>query len=138
MVNHTKNINKTYKMAKTKKKEEITVEGLGDKIAKLTSFLGIKPCDSCKKRQDWLNKTFPSLTAIEMSDDEVMAFAEVKDKRVLTNSDLTFIQTLYYKTFQIKNKINICRTCPPVWKDIIAKLTKVYEIQITTDNGEEV
>ncbi len=29
---------------------------LGDRIAKLTRRLGIKPCGGCKKRQKWLNR----------------------------------------------------------------------------------
>lgn len=34
-------------------------KGLGDTIAKVTKAVGIKPCDSCEKRRDVLNKIFP-------------------------------------------------------------------------------
>jgi len=34
-------------------------KGLGDSIAKLTESVGIKPCISCKKRRDLLNRLFP-------------------------------------------------------------------------------
>jgi len=34
-------------------------EGLGDTIKKMTSALGIKPCEGCKKRADKLNQRFP-------------------------------------------------------------------------------
>lgn len=30
--------------------------GLGDVIARMTSAVGIKPCDACKRRQQWLNE----------------------------------------------------------------------------------
>lgn len=30
--------------------------GVGDLIAKITGFLGVKPCDGCKRRQAFLNK----------------------------------------------------------------------------------
>ena len=33
--------------------------GLGDTIAKLTSAIGIKPCDGCKERQALLNRMVP-------------------------------------------------------------------------------
>lgn len=33
-------------------------KGLGDTIAKVTEAVGIKPCGSCKKRQEALNKMF--------------------------------------------------------------------------------
>jgi hypothetical protein len=34
-------------------------KGLGDSIAKLTEAVGIKPCVSCEKRKNILNKLFP-------------------------------------------------------------------------------
>lgn len=33
--------------------------GAGDVIAKVTSFIGIKPCRKCKKRQEILNNIIP-------------------------------------------------------------------------------
>lgn len=33
--------------------------GLGDVVAKATQAVGLKPCQSCKKRQEWLNKKVP-------------------------------------------------------------------------------
>lgn len=33
--------------------------GLGDVVANVTSAVGIKPCDGCKKRQESLNKLVP-------------------------------------------------------------------------------
>ena len=33
--------------------------GLGDTIAKITTFVGIKPCGRCQKRRRLLNKIVP-------------------------------------------------------------------------------
>ena len=41
---------------KTGQKPDMTSMGLGDTVAKITSFMGIKPCGGCKKRQEGLNK----------------------------------------------------------------------------------
>tara|TARA_R110001592_G_scaffold182683_5_gene426065 strand:- start:2593 stop:3105 length:513 start_codon:yes stop_codon:yes gene_type:complete len=38
------------------KKQPKKSKGLGDTIAKVTSFFGIKQCDACKKRRKFLNK----------------------------------------------------------------------------------
>lgn len=40
-------------------KDKEPSRGLGDTIAKLTSAIGIKPCDPCKKRQELFNKLWP-------------------------------------------------------------------------------
>ncbi len=34
-------------------------KGLGDTIKKLTDIIGVKQCNSCKKRQKKLNNIFP-------------------------------------------------------------------------------
>ena len=42
-----------------KKTEDTASKGLGDTIAKITTAVGIKPCEGCKKRREWFNKHFP-------------------------------------------------------------------------------
>jgi len=32
--------------------------GLGDVVAYVTEAIGIKPCDGCKERQNWMNVNF--------------------------------------------------------------------------------
>ena len=34
-------------------------KGLGDSMARILKKFGVKPCESCKKRQEMLNKVFP-------------------------------------------------------------------------------
>ena len=42
--------------------EQNRLRGIGDVIARMTKAVGIAPCDSCKKRQESLNKMFPFAT----------------------------------------------------------------------------
>ena len=37
-------------------------KGLGDSMAAVLKKFGVKPCESCKKRQEVLNKIFPYQT----------------------------------------------------------------------------
>lgn len=37
----------------------IKMRGIGDVVAKMTSAIGIKPCEACKKRQEFLNNLVP-------------------------------------------------------------------------------
>ncbi len=30
--------------------------GLGDAVARVTAFLGLHPCEGCRKRRHWLNR----------------------------------------------------------------------------------
>lgn len=39
--------------------EAVTIRGLGDVVARITKFVGLKPCGGCKKRQEWLNEKVP-------------------------------------------------------------------------------
>lgn len=36
-----------------------TMRGLGDAVARFTTFFGVKPCAGCKRRQERLNTLFP-------------------------------------------------------------------------------
>lgn len=44
---------------------------LGDAVAKVTRFVGIKPCQPCKERQEYLNKL----------SDKLLGKSEDKDKK---------------------------------------------------------
>ncbi len=39
--------------------EQVTMRGLGDAVARFTTFFGVKPCPNCKRRQERLNTLFP-------------------------------------------------------------------------------
>ena len=40
-------------------KKSGAVEGVGDVVARVTRFFGIKSCGGCEKRRQWLNKKMP-------------------------------------------------------------------------------
>ena len=44
----------------TDKHGKTVSRGLGDKVAKLTKAVGVKPCGGCKQRQGTLNRLFPN------------------------------------------------------------------------------
>jgi hypothetical protein len=107
----------------------VSDDGVGTKIKNLLSLLGFKSCDECKNREDWLNKTFSSYMAIEMTDEELEYFNEVKDFRILNNEELNNIQKIYFNVFQINKPQPLCKSCPGVWIEVMSKLRKVYNIQ---------
>lgn len=39
--------------------EQGTMRGIGDAVARVTTFFGMKPCTGCKSRQERLNALFP-------------------------------------------------------------------------------
>jgi len=118
--------------------DKINIGGLGDMIAKLTNILGIQPCNACNKRKDWLNQVFPRMVAIEMTEEELDRYGKLKNARVLTNADALFIETLYFKSFSIPKTKGLCRSCPAIWRDVMQKLDKIYNIQINIkEDGEE-
>jgi hypothetical protein len=45
--------------------------GLGDVIAGITKAIGIEPCESCKERQDILNKLFPFKKPEQLTNEEI-------------------------------------------------------------------
>lgn len=123
---------------KIEKVSDIAVDGLGSRLEALFSALGIKSCDKCKERRDWINNEFPSKMAIEMNEEELEYFATVKDSRLLKNDDLNNLEQIYFNVFQIEKKQQrqICRSCPPEWIELMKKLTKIYEIQINTKEND--
>ena len=42
-----------------RRKCRLDMTGLGDMVARVTGFLGIKPCNGCRKRQKKLNELIP-------------------------------------------------------------------------------
>lgn len=100
--------------------QELPSAGLGDSIAKLTTALGILPCQGCNKRKALLNKVFPWL----------------KQKRDFTEEEILFLQELGTRTtmtseeskelFRIYNEVTGSRVqqclCPGTVKQLIQRL----------------
>lgn len=77
-------------------------KGLGDTIAKLTTAVGIKPCESCKKRKDKLNKLFPfkQVNALNRSQIKLVAIVEsLSDMELITIYNDAFNTAIEIETF---------------------------------------
>ncbi len=107
------------------KKESV---GLGDTISKVTSLLGVTPCENCKKRADVLNKMFPYLKKDirEMTVEEKELIDEVlKDNRTIKGKNVKPLFKLYNDLFG--TKLQQCR-CPGLLSKIVERL-KVVRVE---------
>lgn len=120
-------------MAKRRTKKEI--QGLGDVIAKVTSAVGVEPCEGCKERQFTLNRLFNfKRVKSEMTAEDKILFAifmESKGQRVidglrteLTFENIEFLNLLYLYYFGLDN--SNCPTCSKVHEQVIKDLFKLY------------
>lgn len=120
-------------MAKRRTKKEI--QGLGDVIAKVTTAVGIEPCEGCKDRQFTLNRLFNfKKVKSEMTAEDKILFAifmESKGQRVidgrrteLTFQNIEFLNVLYLYYFGLDN--SNCPTCSKVHEQVIKDLFKLY------------
>ena len=79
-------------------------KGLGDSIAKLTKAVGIKPCKSCEKRKNILNKLFPfkSVNVLNASQMKLLAKLEsLSDIEIIEIYNNVFNTNLAIDTFNI-------------------------------------
>ena len=79
-------------------------KGLGDSIAKLTKAVGIKPCKSCEKRKNILNKLFPFKTVNVLNDTQMKLLAKLdslSDTEIIEIYNDVFNTTLDISTFNI-------------------------------------
>jgi hypothetical protein len=108
------------------RKKKIT--GIGDAIAAITSAAGIAPCESCNKRKDLLNVSFPFQKAKVMSNEQKLWFGDYLQKKsnILTYEDRKKINELYNDCFQ--TDVKLCGSCSGLYVAIIKKLTKLYEL----------
>ncbi|CAB4147414.1 hypothetical protein UFOVP516_28 [uncultured Caudovirales phage] len=79
-------------------------KGLGDSIAKLTKAVGIKPCKSCEKRKNILNKLFPfkSVNVLNSAQMKLLAKLEsLSDIEIIQIYNDVFNTNLTIDTFNI-------------------------------------
>ena len=79
-------------------------KGLGDSIAKLTKAVGIKPCKSCDKRKNILNKLFPfkSVNILNAPQMKLLAKLEsLSDTEIIEIYNEVFNTNLDISTFNI-------------------------------------
>lgn len=91
------------------------IRGAGDVVATVTKFLGVQPCEECKRRQEKWNKMFPirfknkirELTEQELSDWK--AFQAIRTLR-LSAEQAIFVCTIYSNVFDVPY-FQPCATC---------------------------
>lgn len=94
-----------------------TIRGAGDVVAAVTKFVGIQPCEACKRRQEKWNKMFPNRLknkVREMTEQEIAdwkAFQNVRTLR-LSKEQAVFICRLYADVFQVPY-FEPCSSCDP-------------------------
>lgn len=79
-------------------------KGLGDSIAKLTKAVGIKPCKSCEKRKNILNKLFPFKRVNVLNDAQMKLLAKLdslSDFEIIEIYNEVFNTNLDISTFNI-------------------------------------
>jgi len=103
------------------------VTGIGDVIAKVTSAVGITPCESCNNRKDLLNVMFPFQRAKEMTTEQKEWYGDYLKRKsnILVSEDRIKIGEIYNDAFQ--TDVKLCGTCSGLYQAIIKKLTKLYE-----------
>lgn len=108
-----------------------TIRGAGDIIAKATKFIGVQPCEACKKRQEKLNQLFPikvKQKIREMTPDELKAWRDFQATRSslrLTSEQAKFVCKIYSDVFQVPY-FQPCTTCDAApYIKMIEKMDKV-------------
>ena len=79
-------------------------KGFGDSIAKLTKAVGIKPCKSCEKRKNILNKLFPFKRVNVLNDAQMKLLAKLEslsDTEIIEIYNDVFNTNLDVSTFNI-------------------------------------
>lgn len=112
------------------RKRKIT--GLGDAVEKVTTTLGIEPCDGCNKRKETLNILFPFNKPKNMSKEDIETFETFlnrKDQNKVSAEEVKMLSEIYARTFNIK--IENCPSCgSSVINKMIQKLTKLYNYEL--------
>lgn len=79
-------------------------KGIGDSIAKLTKAVGIKPCKSCEKRKNILNKLFPFKRVNVLNDAQMKLLAKLDS---LSDTELIEIYNDVFNTNLAIDAFNI-------------------------------
>lgn len=100
--------------------------GLGDKIAKVTSFLGIPTCDDCEARRLKLNKAFPFLRAVkrELTEEEIKDVLQMEKTNII--QDIAGFIKLFNEVFGTRQRG--CN-CPSLYRELLSKLVMQIQYQ---------
>lgn len=106
----------------TEPEQALPSAGLGDTIAKVTSALGITPCEGCKKRQNEYNKIYPWLKAgREITQEEAEFIRSIQGKNTMSSGEANQLFWLYNSVFPSKRPVQRCN-CPGTIIKLIQRL----------------
>lgn len=93
--------------------------GVGDVVAKVTSFFGIEPCSDCEERREKMNQLWSFLKNVrrELTDDEITYLREIERTNNVPNGEV-FVQ-LFNEIYGTSQKS--CQ-CPSIYRDILNKM----------------
>jgi hypothetical protein len=110
------------------RKPKPKLKGLGDVVEKVTTAIGIEPCDGCEKRKEVLNKLFP-FGVKELSDDQKQFLQELfkTEPKELSTQQQKEILGIYFDIYKVQ-PFEPCVGCSGVWRTILKRLKKLdYE-----------
>lgn len=109
------------------------IRGAGDLVAKMTKFVGIQPCEACKRRQEKWNQMFPirvRKNIREMTPEEIKAWKDFQAIRTLRldNEQRKFVCRIYADVFQVP----YYEPCPTCGAEPYLKMIERMDIIIKT------
>jgi hypothetical protein len=108
--------------------EDKSITGLGDVVKSITSALGIKQCEACKKRQETLNRLFPFSKNKEiepLTEREIEILDTMNRTRSLQQEHKAELFDAYNKRFVV-NKANYIQPCNCA--GVIAKMKESLDL----------
>jgi len=110
----------------TEKSSSSISEGLGDTVAKITTALGIKPCEACIKRREILNNSYRYLQISRDVTEEEGLFIQRLNKTpgYINDPDIKPLFALYNSLF--RKTLSPCR-CGGVINQIITLINKSFK-----------
>lgn len=113
------------------------IKGAGDIVAAVTKFVGIQPCEACKRRQEKWNNMFPvklRRNIRELTEEELTEWKAFKENLTLriTIEQAKHISKLYASIFNVP-VYEPCATCSP--KPLITMIERIDEIVKTYEEN---
>lgn len=105
--------------------------GLGDLVKAITTALGVKPCEQCRKNADYLNVAFPFHRVQYLNFDEVDQLTAFigKDSKHLKHDEWVVLYAAFNRTFN--TEVSYCKECDGQNKMLLAKMLKLYAITVS-------
>lgn len=121
-----KGVNKPLQVDLKEEKVKEQSKGLGDVVASITKFVGIKPCEECEKRRAKLNSMFPFLQTVKrnLTEDEIEAVLEMEATKNIPDSN--YFLKVFNEVYGLNQKPCMC---PSIYRSLLSKLVTQIEYQ---------